>query len=163
MFSILLVLVAGFFVGESIGYFIHRMLHSPVSGRLHQAHMTHHQKLYPITDFYSEKYISPGKDNTVFIFGAVLLALTAIMFLFLPIIYAIAISAEFLILGLLNDYLHDIFHIHPNWLEKFSWFQRLRKIHYRHHEDMSKNFGIFTFLADHIFRTFSSDGRRASN
>ena len=144
----------GFFAGEGIGYFIHRMLHSPISGILNQKHMTHHLKLYPTTDFYSEKYRSPGKDNTVFIFAAILLALSGLMFLLFSFKIAAIVSAEFLVLGLLNDYLHDIFHIKPNWLEKYGWFQRLRVIHYYHHVDMSKNFGIFTFLADRVFKTF---------
>ena len=154
MLTVFLTLLIGFFVGELLGYVIHRSIHHPFTGRLYQAHMTHHLKLYPTTDFYSEKYRSPGKDNTVFIFSAILLVICTLMFIFLPTMIAGILTGEFLVLGLANDYLHDIFHIHPNWLEKYSWFQKLRQIHYVHHEDMSKNYGIFTFLGDRLFRTF---------
>lgn len=153
MISTLLTLVIGFFLGEGIGYAIHRFLHSSLSGRAHIAHMTHHLKLYPPTNFYSEKYRSPGKDNTVFIFGVILVALCTGMWFVLPHRIAIILMVEFLVLGLANDYLHDIFHIKPNWLEKYDWFQRLRAIHLVHHQDMSKNYGIFTFLGDRLFGT----------
>lgn len=154
MLAILLTLTIGFFVGEAIGYFIHRMLHSPLSGMLHQKHMMHHLKLYPITDFYSEKYRSPGKDSTFFIFSAIIFTASILMFIFLPLRMAMPVSIEFLILGLINDYLHDIFHIHPNWLEKSELFQKLRSIHYQHHVDMGTNFGIYTFLTDRALGTF---------
>jgi sterol desaturase/sphingolipid hydroxylase (fatty acid hydroxylase superfamily) len=155
MLNTLFILVMGFFFGECIGYFIHRMLHTPLGGTLHQKHMTHHQKLYPTTDFFSEKYRSAGKDNTVFTFAVLIAGACALLFVFFSLRTALIVSGEFLVLGLLNDYLHDIFHIKPNWLEKYAWFQRLLKVHYRHHEDMGTNYGIFSFLGDRLFGTYS--------
>jgi sterol desaturase/sphingolipid hydroxylase (fatty acid hydroxylase superfamily) len=155
MFSIVIVSLFGLILGDGLGYFIHMFLHSPRSGQAFRAHMNHHLKQYPTTSYLSEKYRSPGKDNTVFIFGAVLLVLCSLMFIFLPLRFAIILSAEFLVLGLLNDYLHDRFHIHPHWLEKYKFFHKLRATHYLHHRDMKTNYGIFSFIFDRMCGTYN--------
>lgn len=155
MLSTFLILAVGLFLCEFVGYFIHRALHSPKTGVLYQKHMTHHLKLYPVTDFYSQKYRSPGKDSTIITFAIFFAAFAGLMLLILPLKFGIIWGTELLIFGFLNDYLHDVFHIKPNWLEKRKWFQRLRDVHFIHHQDMSKNYGIFTFLGDRIFGTLT--------
>jgi len=152
--AIFLVILSGFLIGEVAGYLVHRLIHWPVAGFLYKRHMTHHQKLYPTTDFLSDKYRSPGKDNTVYVFVVFIAMACALAFTLAPLWVASIFSAEFIIIGLLNDYMHDVLHIRFHWLEKYDWFLNLRRLHYHHHEDMSKNYGIFSWVGDHLFRTF---------
>ena len=152
-FAITFVLVVVF------GYFAHRSLHQPWTGKFNQAHMTHHNLLYPNGDFFAETYRDPGKDNTVVIFG-----LFSIPVLLLPIILQLSgtislslmsfVLIEMLGLGFLHNYLHDAFHITNHWLTRFSLYRKWVALHIRHHRDQQKNFGIFTFMMDRLMGTF---------
>lgn len=163
MLAILLTAIICFFISSLFGYVVHRSLHQKWTGRLNIAHMTHHLKLYPPSDYLSDVYRNPGKDNTVKIF-----ALAAIPLVLIPIILGILkiISLTLVItallvmgvMGLLHDRLHDAFHIKNHFLTRIPGFRDIfaywNRLHYLHHVDMQKNFGIFLFHWDHIFRTF---------
>lgn len=142
------------------GYFVHKALHQKWVGRFFVSHMAHHQKLYPPTDFYSETYRDPKKDNTAkffFIMGLPLIILPIILFAchILSLTVFITTMISLAVFGGLNDFLHDAFHITNHWLRRFKWFQKLTNLHYIHHlGDMQANFGIYWFGWDKIFRTF---------
>ena len=163
MFDIFLAFLITFFVASLFGYVVHRILHQKWSRRLYQAHMTHHIKLYPPTDFSSEKYRDSGKDSTPKFFmlaGLPLIIIPIILYLFNWVsspVFITILTVEILI-GFLNDYLHDAFHIKNFWLHKVPyiglWFSSLTRLHYFHHVDMGSNYGIFSFIWDRIFQTF---------
>lgn len=157
--TILLTIFITFVIVSFFGYWIHKFFHNPISGRFYLAHQTHHFKLYPPTDYLSDKYRSPGKDNTVISFlllGIPLIALPIILFGFHIISLSILITAmlSIVIFGGLNDYLHDAFHIRNHWLRKFKWFETLTDLHFQHHINVQSNLGIYSFLWDRIFGTF---------
>lgn len=159
MLKVLFVILSGLVFGEIVGYLIHRLIHWERMGFLFRRHMVHHLKLYPTTDFLSDQYRSPGKDNTMYVFTAFIAVACILMFIFAPVWIAAIYSVEFIILGLLNDYFHDAFHIRFHKLTKYEWFLNLRRLHFHHHEDMGKNFGIFSWLGDYIFRTFKDPAK----
>lgn len=153
------VLFTTFILLTFLGYGFHWMFHQPWSKRFYVAHMNHHTKQYPPTDFYSDKYRDPGKDNTVLLFAfafapfvitTIALTATASISLFL----GLSILAEMAIIGVLNNSLHDSFHLRKTFWHRFKFFDRLTKLHYQHHIDMRMNYGIFNFTFDRIFRTF---------
>lgn len=154
MLAIVLTLIIGWFVGDFLGYVIHKFFHSPLSGRLYKSHMVHHLELYPTSDFFSRTYRSPGKDSTVISFSLFIAAISILMFFLLPAKIATILTIEFIIIGLINNYIHDIIHIRPNRLTGAKWFERATKLHYRHHKQMDTNFGIFTFGWDKLFKTY---------
>lgn len=163
--ALLLVLIAGFFSFEGLGYLIHRLLHSPIGGPLHRAHMAHHAMLYPPWDFLSDRYRSAGAESTTYRFAAFALVIAVAIALVFPLHYSLPLVAELAIVGLVNSYLHDSFHIRGHWLERSKIFLKWRELHKIHHFDMSRNFGIYTFLADRVVGTFSDvpwlrDGRQ---
>lgn len=148
------------------GYFAHKFLHYKFMGRFSKSHEVHHNELYPITDFKSDKYRGAGKDSTVIFFtittipiisSIILLMLVGILSLF----QMLLTIATMLFFGWLHDYIHDAFHINNHWLNKIplinKHFQRLENLHYLHHVDELKNFGIYTFIWDKIFRTFKNN------
>jgi len=159
MFPVLCVVIATYIVTTLFGYVVHRSLHQSWTGKLNHAHMTHHMKLYPPSDFYSEKYRDPGSDSTVKIFAIAAIPVVALPIILgilgiLPLGLAILSVVEMLSIGWLHDYLHDAYHITNHPLTKFKLFKHWIDLHYLHHIKMQTNFGIFSFFWDRVFRTF---------
>lgn len=163
MAAIFLTILIIYIVTSFFGYVVHWSLHQSWAGRFNVSHMTHHLKLYPLSDFYSETYRNPGKDNTVkfFAFTAIPLVLAPIFLYFfgvLPLSLMITVLVVEGIVGFLHDYIHDAFHITNHWMSRVPVLRDIFavwvKLHYLHHVDMGKNYGIFVFHWDHVFRTF---------
>jgi sterol desaturase/sphingolipid hydroxylase (fatty acid hydroxylase superfamily) len=145
------------------GYAFHRFLHTPRAGRWYRNHLAHHQKLYPAHDFTSDKYRDAGKDDSTIIFvmgGAPLLLLPIVLWLcgVFGIWLALGLVVEILLIGGINGFLHDSFHITNHWIGKIGGkgYNKLVELHYFHHLDMRTNFSIFMFLFDRLFRTYKT-------
>jgi hypothetical protein len=161
--SILIAAILSFLVTTLFGHVVHWSLHQTWSGAIHRSHMAHHLRLYPPSDFFSEVYRSAGKDSSpkFFLIAAIPLILAPVVLWFLG-VFSLPVMITVLVMeglmGFLHDYLHDAFHIKDHWLYRVYAIRRLFTrwvgIHYLHHVDMKSNFGIFTFMWDHIFRTF---------
>lgn len=153
---LVLLLIAGFIVGEGLGYLIHRLFHSPISGMFYRGHMAHHNGLYPITDFYSTKYKTPKgiRNNTPLLYVPFFVVIIGALFILLPLKLFLIVGIELFVVSVVNDQVHMLTHIKPNMFEQFKWFQQLRKIHYHHHIDTDKNYGIIFFFWDRILGTF---------
>lgn len=148
------------------GYVAHWALHQTWMGRFNNSHMTHHLKLYPVEDFSSDVYRDAGKDNTAkfFAIASLPLIITPIILVImgilpLPLMIVILITEG--IIGFLHDYVHDAFHINNHLLTRLPGirviFGSLLKLHYIHHVNMNKNYGIFVYHWDRIFGTFSKN------
>ena len=167
--SIFLTILIAFFVSSLFGYIAHWSLHQKWAGRLNVLHMTHHLKLYPPSDYLSSVYRDAGKDNTTKVFAmlSIPLVLTPIILGVLNILPLALVLITILVMaamGFLHDYLHDAFHIKDHSLTKIKGLRVLfghwNHLHYLHHVDMQKNFGIFLFHWDHVFRTFWKDDKQ---
>lgn len=162
MFELLLVLfviVFTFVYGSMAGYLVHWLLHTKLFERLAKAHNTHHE-LYTVDDFDSETYRDAEKNDSAFVFVPIIT--TAIVLLCIPLwwifqiwwIYPLIIG-EGVLVGWLNDYLHECFHIRDHRYNKYAWFRKLKKLHVVHHALPKKNHGIIWFLPDKLFRTLA--------
>lgn len=163
MIAILITALVAFFVSSLFAYVVHWSLHQQWTGRLNQKHMTHHLILYPPSDYSSDKYRVAGVDNTVITFTIAAIPLVAAPIILgvlgiLPLSLVITTLVMMGLMGFLHNYLHDAFHIKNHFLNHvpvlgniFAYWNRL---HYLHHVDMQKNFGIFLFHWDHVFRTY---------
>jgi len=163
MAAIFITILLTYVITSLFGYVIHWSLHQSWAGTFNKSHMTHHQIMYPPSDFTSEKYRNAGKDSTPKFF-----ALAAIPLIFAPIgLWAAGLLPLYLMLtvlavegvmGFLHDYIHDAFHIKDHWMNRVPVlsviFAKWVQLHYLHHVDMGKNFGIFVFHWDHVFKTF---------
>lgn len=163
MVTILFTIFITYLITSLFGYIVHRALHQTWSGYFNKAHMTHHLIKYPPEDFLSDTYRNAGKDSTPKFF-----ALAALPIILAPLLlgwfgilsWAVVITIMVVegLMGFLHDYLHDSFHIKNHLLTKIPVINKLFdlwvKLHYQHHVDMNKNFGIFTFHWDKVFKTF---------
>ncbi len=161
IFASLYILVIGFLVMTLFGYLVHWLLHQTWSGRLNHAHMTHHLRLYPTSDYLSDTYREAGKDNTVimfFYFAIPLILFPAVLYVvhIISLVSMILLFVEIFVVGKLHDYFHDSFHIRHHPLKKYAFFNTWTDIHFVHHLDMQKNFGIFFFGWDALFGSWQS-------
>lgn len=142
-----------------LGYCVHWAIHQPWAGLFYKAHMIHHLELYPNTRLVSDKYLSAGSKSTVYTF---VVAFTP--FFLIPIltfcydITTLAQSISILLVmgfvGFVNDFIHDSYHVKNHWLNMvIPHYSRLRKLHFIHHLNMNKNFGIYGFYYDKLFNT----------
>ena len=53
-----------------------------------------------------------------------------------------------------NYYCHACYHIDNHWLNNFEWFKRDKELHFRHHNNPNKNYGIATHFSDILFNTY---------
>lgn len=163
--AILFTIILSYLITTLFGHTVHWALHQPWSGKVNRAHMTHHIKLYPPSDYVSETYRDAGKDSTpkFFAIAALPLILTPIILWamgLLPLSLMITVIVVEGVMGFLHNYLHDAFHIKNHWLYGMplvrKYFSRLVELHYQHHVNLKSNYGIFSFHWDRIFRTFRS-------
>ncbi len=148
------------------GYWAHKALHLKILSLFSKSHTVHHDKLYPVTDFKSDKYRSAGKDSTVIFFAIASLPVLAIpcvlgLFGVLSLAQTVFTLALMLFVGWSHDYVHAAFHLNKHWLNDVpvikNYFQKLEKLHYLHHVDDTKNFGILTFIWDKLFSTMKEN------
>lgn len=149
---IALLVIVTYFLANLIGYGVHRALHCEWSG-LYKDHYYHHWRVYPPHDFLSDEYREPplSASQAKYYLAATALLFTPYLY-FGWAVYDAALAGAVVILKL-NAYVHDSLHVRGHWLERFKTFHKLRSIHFEHHV-VDKNFGIFDFTADLLFRTF---------
>ena len=163
VFKLLAVLIIVYIIVSLFGYFIHKILHKKWTGPLYRSHDVHHNTLYPISDFESEKYRDAGKDDSFWPFAVASIPLILFPFIlsFIGLIswtMAIIIIIEMLFIGWLNTYMHNVFHIKNHWLSRFFitkyLYNKYKNLHYIHHKYQTINYGIFAFHWDKLFKTF---------
>ena len=158
MILLILIVVFTFIYGSMIGYFIHWLLHTEISDRLTKSHDVHH-KLYTVDNFESDTYRDAKKNDSAWVFIPIITV--AIILACVPLLLICKvwwIYPPILIMGVLvgwlNDAIHEAFHIKSHWLNKYAWFRHLKHLHMQHHIYPKKNMGIIWFLPDRIFGTF---------
>ena len=159
MWAVVLTIPIMFVIITLFGYALHKAFHQKWMGRYYKSHMVHHLKLYPIKDFTSAVYRSPGKDNTAvffFVAGLPIIVAPLVLFALHVIGWSILLTAIICmaVFGGAHNYLHDAFHITNHWLNRFSWFRKMIALHKVHHKNMQRNMGIYWFGFDRMFGTF---------
>ena len=159
--AVLVSMLSVFVVGNFAGYFVHWLMHKGRLESLAEAHDRHH-RLYTITDYTSDKYRSAGKDDSTLVFVPMIMLVLGILFvplwfLFktfwifpLPILLGIVV-------GWLNGYIHECFHLKGHYLTRYGWFRKLNRLHWVHHLHPDKNMGIIWFVPDRVFNSFTKD------
>jgi sterol desaturase/sphingolipid hydroxylase (fatty acid hydroxylase superfamily) len=155
----LLILAFAVALGSLAGYWIHRALHQPWSGPFHRGHMEHHLEIYPTTRLTSDRYEVKKWYNSgpvLFTPGAVLLLILGAgltWMLNVSLWHFITFGVGLVGFGLLNDWVHDAFHLRDHVLKNLSYFRKLRRLHFLHHFNMERNYGIVSLHWDAVFKT----------
>lgn len=154
--AILVTAITTFFFSEAVGFGIHRLAHSPISGRMFRHHMKHHGRDYPPARFMSEKYLSNLRESFIWFFAPAFILMNTMAWVFL--VWPVALTFSFVTIGVsfFNDIVHDSFHVKDHWMTRFRWHGRLRTAHRVHHKNLKKNLGMWLFLYDRILGTYST-------
>jgi hypothetical protein len=150
-----------FVVGNLLGWVVHTIMHIGWFTRLSKGHMRHHT-LYTSGDYLSETYRSAGKDDSAFIFipaiAIPIIGITALCWLLTGVWWICAAMITFsIIVGWMNVYVHEAFHIRGHFLYRFKTFRELSRLHVLHHIHPKKNQGIIWFGIDRLMRTYISE------
>lgn len=154
MVEVLLLTLGVYVFGNFGGYIVHRLLHCKWMGRAYRDHHHHHFTIYPPEKYLSDEYLEPpieaGQAKYYLTFFAVVMS---------PLIlwhwaYFLLAFVEAIIVLKANSVVHDALHVRGHKWEKYAWFMKLRDIHFHHHVDVGVNFGIFSFFADRLMRTY---------
>lgn len=140
-------------VTEFIGYLFHRFVHSPLAGRLHRGHMSHHLDHYPQTRYLSDKYEATPRSSLTYYLAPFFFLLSALTLYLAPLAIGLTAVGTALVIAVINDRLHNYFHVLNTPMNKSRWFWKLREQHFIHHIDFTKNLGVYTFIFDSAFGT----------
>lgn len=162
MIFTLLIIAITFVFSTFLGYWAHLAFHQSWSGIFYRAHTNHHTIQYPPNDFISEKYRSAGKYNSAYYFTFIFLPIigllvSSVFFLGISTFTCLIILATMLSVGLLHDNIHDSFHLQNSIWHHLPFHKKWQQLHLVHHIDQSKNFGVYNFLFDKLFKTFQNN------
>ena len=154
----LLVCIA-FVCSSFFGYLVHKILHIRTFGALYKAHMEHHLIHYPPKDLTSEKYRKAKFFNSgTFLFTPPLLTILLIanmvlIYLDFSPIKVLAFSIAMIFYAVCSDLIHDSFHLKNCFLQRNSFYMKMRERHFTHHRNMKKNLAIISSEFDYLFKT----------
>lgn len=147
---IVFIVIFTLFISEIGGYLWHRFgAHTSFVPPVRETHIEHH-----ISDLTHDAH----ED-----FYWILLVLSGIAILFLILTYyglPWYIGATIYTILFLSYtwtwYIHAAYHTENHWLERYDWFNRDRKLHFQHHQNVHTNYSIATHFPDKIFGTYSN-------
>jgi sterol desaturase/sphingolipid hydroxylase (fatty acid hydroxylase superfamily) len=126
--------------------------------------MAHHLDIYPVERYFSDTYQTPSfKESTpkFFAVAAIPILLLPVICWFiglLPLSIMLISILEMLLIGAINYYVHDWFHVRNHRINKVpvlkSMFKKWNYLHYLHHVDMTKNYGIYSFFWDKRLKSY---------
>jgi len=145
------------YVCEVLGWTTHWLGHKKWTGAWYEAHMGHHMHDYPPWRFLSAKYIPAQVDHGPRYMPAItatpLLASLICGMPFTLEVWLCGISASILVMYVSNE-LHHAYHVRHHPAERWSWFHKLRALHFLHHKgNMQHNYGISDYLLDGVNRS----------
>lgn len=137
------------------GYLLHRSLHVMPWLWFRRAHSDHHDVLYSWREFVKPSpYVSVGDFWRFLLAGSIA---AAVGLAALPLRQAVPLIVELAAYGFVNQRLHDAFHVAGHPLRRYAWFRSMQRLHFLHHINPARNFGIFWFFADRLFKTHEED------
>lgn len=160
IFLIIPLLIAlSFVLTTFIGYWIHRAFHKDWAGLFYRAHLDHHAKQYPASNFTSDVYRSSGGNDSrwyfIIVFLPLLIAIAMGSYLIsLPFWYPLTIICTMLAVGHFHEVVHESFHLNTTRWSKLPFYQEWKDLHWNHHKWVQKNFGIFSYKLDKLFGTY---------
>jgi hypothetical protein len=139
----------------SLFYFVHWLGHKNWIEVWYRAHVVgHHVYAYNSRTFLSEKYVVNWYDK--YDLNTYMYAVAGVCYLLVfwyvtgydYLRMGIIIMCMYLIL-MVEEYVHQEYHLKDSKLDKYEWFRKLRWIHYLHHSgDLQRNYAMKDFLID---------------
>src|SRR5256885_11330697 len=129
------------------------------SSDLHRIHMLEHHGIYSGDALVADTYSDEEKSATAYD-AAPAVALGGAAYATLPLDIFVVLVAALSASYAAHVYVPTQYQLNHSWLRRFGWFHRKRELHFVHHRDASKNFGVIEFVWDRVFGTYTPDPRR---
>src|SRR5947209_1230763 len=145
----------GHYLGSLIQMSLHWFVgHRPLGGAIHRIHMLEHHGIYSGDALVADTYSDEEQSATAY-YAAPAVALGGAAYATLPLDIFVVLVAALSASYAAHVYVHTQYHLNHSWLRRFGWFHRKRELHFVHHRDASKNFGVIEFVWDRVFGTYT--------
>ena len=136
------------FVSEIGGYLWHRYgAHTNILPFVKNTHEIHHTIIDD--EAHDDFFYICILLSIYLVFLIYLYYLTYISLILLTVLY-LAVFFPFI----WSWFIHSAYHIENHWLNEYEWFRNDKRIHFKHHDDPTKNYGIATHFTDELLGTF---------
>lgn len=158
LFAYATLAVVTWYVCNLSDWALHTLSHIPTKlpflQDLHRTHMAHHKIAYPVNSLLKDPpYHGFGGE---FAFAPLVMGIWFIIYLIVPLQYAIWCIVQSILFAYVSDYLHTHYHIRETWMEKYAWFRERRKRHFYHHHHLRMNMSLGGIdpVFDRLFGTY---------
>ncbi len=125
-----------------------------------KSHRESHHKVYSASNFESPAY-DRHEDGVEYTYIPAGIAVLLLAHALLPRIPGLAAMAAVPTSIWLHNYVHKQYHLTNSWMLRFAWFRKNRELHWIHHRDYSRNYGVIHHLWDRLLNTYAAPGSRA--
>jgi len=151
--------VAAHLMGSFLQSMLHRWLGHRVGGRFFQRrHVLDHHRTYSASHLVSSEYSAAERSLTPY-YAVPAVVLIALLRAVLSLAPFLSFTTTILISFVAHAYIHKHYHLRHTWLERSRWFRRHRDLHYVHHRDARRNYGVIHLFWDRLFGTFAEAPR----
>ena len=119
-----------------------------------KTHRGSHHRVYSASTFEAPLY-NRHEDGVEFTYIPPGIILTLLTYALLPPVLAGTSLAAVLASFWSHNYIHKQYHLTGSWMLRFAWFRRKKEIHWIHHRDYTKNFGVIDHLWDRLTGSFA--------
>jgi hypothetical protein len=149
---------ATYYAASLIQTVFHRFFgHAPRIAGVHAVHINGHHSQYAKA-MLSERWI-PTEQHVAWYYAIPFSPLVLVMFRLLPPdLFVVHLGSLFFAIWW-HVYLHRQYHVRGVWWERFSWFQRKRRLHFLHHQRPDRNFAIVEYGWDRLLGTYQEKTR----
>ncbi len=131
---------------------LHRAFGHSVRSFISRGHVGEHHRRFAPSRFSVRSY--PKEPDVSWTYAIPALALVGLFYTLLPVGLFLSAVGTMAFSAWVHLYLHKHYHLRHSWLERFRWFWRLRRAHYRHHVDQRTNFAVIDLYWDRLLGTY---------
>ena len=144
-----------FLLLNMIEYTIHKLSHYPKIKFLYNSHHSHHLN-YPPNKLTLEKNDENVEDTRL---PYLIILVTSYLFCYylLTFYHFLIFISETTLYFVMANTLHNSYHLDGSFLERFTWFRYLKRLHHIHHIEVYHNLNITFPISDKIYATFSEN------
>jgi len=145
------------FLYNAIEYMYHKLGHyNHKYNYIHNLHMIHHKKHYPVTMLQSDTY--RHNYEGVVAYTPPTMVLMYVFYKIIPYHYLMLIITQIGVNVCINDYIHTRVHLKSTWLDKYDWFLEIRRLHLTHHKKLYSNYSFgYDYTIDKLSNTYLTE------
>jgi sterol desaturase/sphingolipid hydroxylase (fatty acid hydroxylase superfamily) len=117
-----------------------------------EAHAIRHHGQYPPNKLRTKKFIEL-ESHALWYYGIPIAVIAVLMFFGFGLLITIAHLIGVFVTFAWHVYLHRQYHVLESPLDRFTWFERKRQLHFIHHRDARVNFAVVEFWIDSLMGT----------